>query len=119
MGILLEAQIENVTTRKDKTLKLTLGTQELSAKNMAELMSMNQQLIHAYINSSGITPDQIKVVDGAESELLESVGKSQSQRIRNTLFVLYNQNNEGFKTANDYYVSKTEKYLEHLKSKIL
>lgn len=119
MGILLECQVENITTRKDRTLKLILGTQELSGKNMAELMNLNQNLAHVYINSTNISPEQIEVVDSAEKEMIEGTGKSQSQRIRSILYKLWVQNNEGFKNANDYYVSKTEAIITHLKKQIL
>lgn len=119
MGVLLSAQVENITTRKDRTLKIVIGTQEIDSKKMAELMSLNQNLAHVYINSTNITPEQVEVVDSAEKEVIEGTGKSQSQRIRAILYKLWVQNNEGFKNANDFYVSKTEAIITHLKKQIL
>jgi len=43
--------------------------------------------------------------------------KSQSQRIRATLYILWKQNPEDL-TFEAYYQSKTEKYIEYLKAKI-
>lgn len=114
-GLLLSTYIENVTTRKDKTVKLTLGTQELTPAKAGELFSMLNQLAVTYISMKDISQREIDQVDKIEPELN---GKTQSQRIRNVLYKLYEQNPEGFRDFNTYYQSKTEQYIEHLKTKI-
>jgi hypothetical protein len=116
-GVLLGATIENITTRKDNTVKIVIGTQELSQGKAGEVFNMMNKLAAVYISAKDtINQNEIDQVDKIDPEL-ES--KSQSKRIRNTLFVLFQQGNEGFKDFDSYYKSKTEKYIEHLKSKIL
>ena len=115
MSILLPVTIENITTRKDKTLKVVLGTQEATPKEAGQLFELLNQYAFVYISGKEISKEQIEAVDEVDIDL---GGKSQSERIRNTLFVLFNQDAEGFSTFDNYYQSKTEKYLEHLKSKI-
>ena len=48
----------------------------------------------------------------------EMEGKTQGQRIRNVLYILFTQDNEGFTDFDSYYKNKTEKYINHLKTKI-
>lgn len=115
MSILLPVTIENITTRKDSTLKVVLGTQEVNPEQAGKLFELLNKYAVTYISGKDISKEQIQAVDEVDIDL---GGKSQSERIRNTLFVLFNQDAEGFSTFDNYYQSKTEKYLEHLKSKI-
>lgn len=115
MSILLPVTIENITTRKDKTLKVVLGTQETTPEQAGKLFELLNQYAVVYISGKDITHEQIKAVDEVDIDL---GGKSQSERIRNVLFLLFNQDAEGFSNFDNYYQSKTEKFIEHLKSKI-
>jgi hypothetical protein len=114
-GILLPAYVENITTRKDKTVKITLGSQELSQGKAGELFSLLNNLAIVYIAPKEISQKEIDQVDKLDPEL---AGKSQSQRIRSVLYLLFMQDSEGHKDFDGYYKSKTDKYIDHLKSKI-
>lgn len=114
-GILLSAMIENITTRKDRTVKITIGTQELSQGKAGEMFSLLNNLAVVYISTKEIDQKEIDQVDKINPEF-ES--KTQSQRIRNVLFKLFTQDHEGHKDFDTYYKAKTEMYIEHLKSKI-
>lgn len=115
-GILLPAYIENIATRKDKTVKLTLGTQELSPSKAGELFSLSNNLVVAYISQKDIGQKEIDQVDKLDPEF---GGKTQSQRLRNVLYKLFEQSAEGFKDFNTYYQSKMDLIIEHYKTKIL
>lgn len=114
-GIMLPAYIENITSRKDKTVKITIGTQEISQGNAGEVFSLLNTLAVVYISPKEISQKEIDQVDKINPEL---EGKSQGQRIRGVLFILFTQNNEGHKDFEAYYKAKTEMYIEHLKGKI-
>lgn len=114
-GILLSTYIENIATRKDKTIKITLGTQEISQGKAGELFSLLNSLAVVYISPKEIDQKEIDQVDKVDPELH---GKTQSQRIRNVLYKLWEQDPEGHKTFDNYYQSKTELFIDHLKSKI-
>lgn len=115
MSIVLQCTVENITTRKDRTLKVILGSQELTPRQAGELFELLNQLAYVLISPKGINQEQIDTVEKADLEL---GGKTQSQRIRGVLYKLFEQDNEGFSSFDTYYKSKTEKYIEHLKSKI-
>jgi hypothetical protein len=114
-GILLSSYIENITTRKDRSVKITLGTQELSQGKAGELFSLLNSLAVVYISAKEIDQKEIDQVDKVDPEL---TGKTQSQRIRNVLYKLWEQDKEGHKTFDKYYYAKTELFIDHLKSKI-
>jgi hypothetical protein len=114
-GILLSTYVENISTRKDRSVKITLGTQELSPEQAGDLFNIMNHLAVTYISSKDIGDEEMKQVDQVNPDI-ES--KSQSQRIRSVLFLLFKQNNEGFKDFDSYYKSKTEKFIDHLKGKL-
>lgn len=117
IGLLIAGQIENATTRKDRTIKLTIGTQELAPDKTASLFSLVHNVCAIYISPKEIIPQrELDQVDQLDPEF---EGKTQSQRIRSVLYKLFSQNKEGFKDFDTYYHSKTELYIEHLKGKIV
>lgn len=115
-GILLSSIVENIATRRDGTIKVTLGTQELSQGKAGELFLLNGKLAAVYISAKD-TIDQ-KTLDQVDSIEVDLPGKSQSQRMRSVLFILFEQDREGHKDFKSYYHAKTELLIDHLKSKI-
>ena len=115
-GILLAATVEAVRTRKDHTLSVTLGTQELSPEEGGRLLAMSGKLSAVYICEKESVPQD--VLDQVDEAQVDRPGKSQSQRLRSVLYILFERNKEGHKTFDDYYHTKTEKWIESLKQKI-
>lgn len=114
-GQLIAAMVESITTRKDRSVKVVIGTQELNPSEAGQLFQYMNQLVTVYISPAAIDNREIDQIDKLEPELNN---KSQSQRIRAVLYLLFQQNAEGFKSFDEYYKSKTEKFIEHLKSKL-
>jgi hypothetical protein len=114
-GLLLSTYVESITTRKDKSVKITLGTQELSPETAGQLFQFMNALAATYICKKGIDQKEIDQVDQLQPDIQ---GKSQSQRIRSVLFLLFKQSPEGFKDFDSFYKAKTETYIEHLKNKL-
>lgn len=105
------AIIEGIRSRKDGSLGLTVSTPELKPEEKTvffELQGINLDI--------KITPSDEK---GVEEVVVDTdlEQKSQSQRIRAVLFILWKQNPEGME-FDIYYKNKTEKYIEALKGKI-
>lgn len=103
--------IGSIRARADKSVGASFTTPELTNEEKSmlfELQGVNARMI--------IQPtDEVSLETHKVNTELDT--KSQSQRIRNTLFVLWKQDNEGM-DYETYYRNKTEKYIEHLKSKI-
>lgn len=115
-GLLLSVIVEGHRSRKDHTVAVTLGTQELSQGQAGELFQFMGKLCAIYISpKEEINQAEIDQVDKLNPEL---GGKTQSQRIRNVLYRLFEQDHQGFKEFDTFYRAKTEAAIEHWKSKI-
>ena len=110
--IIIAAQLESVGTRKDKTLKLTFGTNELSPSQASELFTIANQF--GYLD---FKREELDAVESLKSELEDTL-KKPSQRLRGVLFRLFEQDNDGFKTFSKYYDSKMEQLINHYKGKL-
>lgn len=112
-GLLLAAIVENVSTRRDGTLKITLGCNEMSSSKSGELVSMQNKVIAVYISPKETIPQSVlDMVDQADVDL---PGKTKSQRQRAVLFRIWEMEKEGHKTFESYYSYHMEKHISELK----
>jgi hypothetical protein len=114
-GILIPVIIENISSRKDKTWKIIVGTNEITPQKAGELSQMVNGMAICYISPKGPNQSEIDQVDKVNPEF---GGKTQSQRLRNVLYKLFEQDQEGYKDFDSFYRDKTEKFIEFLKAKI-
>ena len=115
-GLLFAGEVETVQTRRDKTFKIVIGTPELKPTDAAQLFGLMNKVVAAYLSpKETLNQKEIDQVDKINPEI---GGKTQGQRIRNVLFKLFDQNNEGYQDFDSYYKHHTEVIISHLKSKI-
>ena len=110
-SISLKVVITGIRAKVDRSLGLTIATPELSTKEKAlfmELQGVNCEMI-------------VKPLEGkAENVTIDKDvnQKSQSQRIKNVLYLLWKQKPEGFEEFLPYYKHKTDKVMDHYKTLI-
>lgn len=114
-GELFAAIVENVSTRKDRTIKITIGTNEISPAKAGQLITYSNQLVSVYISPSEIDTKEIDQVDKIDPELNN---KSHSQRLRSVLYLNFTNDSKGFKTFDEYYKSLMEQIIDHYKNKL-
>jgi hypothetical protein len=113
-GLMLAAQVEGVQTRRDGTLKITLGCQEMSQSKAGELITMQNKVCAVYISQKETVSQAIMdMVDQADVDL---PGKTKSQRQRAVLYRIWELEREGHKTFESYYAAKMEAHISELKS---
>jgi|SRR5689334_20261490 len=110
------AIIERVSTRKDRTVSVTIGSNEISPSDMAQLMSMNQKLGYVCFKPEEFTQQELNIIDLLKTD--EAIGKSPSQRLRGVLFRCWEQDNKGHKEFSVYYAAEMEKITNHYKDKL-
>lgn len=113
--ILLKATVENISSRKDSTLKIVVGTQQL--KEGAELFALQNELVSIGISRLNITQEDVELI--AENKFgVEDVPnkKSQSQRLRGVLFLLSQQ--QGDVDSDVFYKRTMERIIEFYKAKL-
>lgn len=114
--IILPAQIEGLTSRKDKTIKVTFGTQELAPNDLAQVFQLNQRFCYIAIKEELFQQDELDTIESVKTDLESN--KTPSQRLRGILYINYQQDNEGYKDFMTYYLGKMDKVCEHFKSKL-
>lgn len=115
-GLMLAAQVEGVQTRRDGTLKITLGCQEMSQSKAGELLTMQNKVCAVYISQKEtISQAVMDMVDQADVDI---PGKTKSQRQRGILFRLWESNKQGHKTFESYYSFRMEDAISRLKAEL-
>ncbi len=117
--LLIPCAIESVSTRRDKTLKVVIGTQELSPAKAAELLNQ-------WASGIGVMAFKGESFSFNDEEVLKSIkidaeemgSKTPSQRLRSCLYVLFERNAEGHNDFNSYYASMMEKFIDMVKKRI-
>lgn len=113
-GLLLAAVVENVSTRRDGTIKLTLGTQEMSQGKAGEMFTMQNKMVAVYISVKETIPQRI--LDTVDAADVDMPGRTKSQRQRAVLYRIWELDKEGHKTFESYYAAKMEAHITELKA---
>lgn len=113
----LSAQLEGISSRADKSWKLTFGTQELSPAEIGNLGRLQNAVLFLAINDQAFTDAEVDMIKETKAELADS-GKTHSQRLRGVLYVNWQNDPEGYENFHDYYIVKMDKIINHFKSKL-
>lgn len=114
----IAAQLEGYRSLKDRTLKLTFETNELSPDDMANIQGALMTVGYLAYSPDPFTTDEIKLLDGLKVEYSDT-GKTPSQRFRAVLYRAWEQNPERYDVFNDFYNAKMEKLINHFKGKLV
>jgi len=124
--IVFEGGIDGIRTMADNTVRVNVGTPELSPDVVGQMYSMLKQPGYVVISTMPISQKQIDAVESATIDR-EFQEKTPSQRLRNVLYVLWEQqqpketNSEGITTYIDfdlYYKRKMNELITFIKNKL-
>lgn len=107
--------LEGISTLKDGTIKLTFETQELKPSDVGILFSYRKSIGYLAFKPETFEEDQIKMIESLKVDEFES-GKSDSKRMRNVLFRLWQIDKCGYDDFNLYYKYRMNDLIEMLKS---
>jgi hypothetical protein len=114
----LPAQLEGYRSLKDRTLKLSFETQELTPEKMSDIHYSLNKIGYLAFAPDPFTTKEMSDLDALKVEY-DDTGKTPGQRLRAVLYRLWEQSNEGYKDFNMFYNFKMEGFITHLKSKLL
>lgn len=114
--ILIGGQIESISTRKDKSLKITIGSQELTPNQSTDIFLLNQSFCYIGFKQEQFKKDEADLLDSLKSDF--EYQKTPSQRLRAVLYLNYEQDNKGYKDFGTFYASEMERIIEHYKTKL-
>ena len=115
--LLTTGTLTSYRPRTDGSFNITVNIAIPSKEQKGIIDDMFQQEVVVYMREgSEVTVDEIEIIDNIDIELGNS--KTPSQRLRNTLYVLWSDKPEGFAEFKEFYKFKMEQIINHLKSKI-
>jgi len=116
MKLLRQCTLDRANRRKDKSVSMSFTTSlEQSSSEFMEIDALLGDAGVLYFKSNGnLTPEEIKELDGVE---IEVEGKTKSQRLRNVMYVLHQQNEEVI-SFDEFYSLQMEKIIQHYKDKL-
>jgi hypothetical protein len=115
--ILCPAIFDGYTRRKDRSVSLRFITQEKTSSEIMDIdATLDQFGILYFRGEEKMNADEIEELDSIDLDVYDEP-KSQSQRLRNVLYILWKQDGErgDFKK---YYKQKTEEIIQHFKNKL-
>ena len=107
------AQIDSVLAKKDKTLSVKIGTQELSAEDSSYLLSLMGSQIWL-----GLAETEIETLEVPEVIPEMKGEKSPSQRLKAIIYKIWELKTDQKETFPRYYESYMFKICEQLKNKL-
>lgn len=113
--IILPATIEGIATRKDRTVRVTIGTQELAPDKAGHLMSLQNALSYIAIKSEDFSSKEKEDLSELETPMIGV--KSKSQILRQELWKNWKENNEGFEKSEDHYNHYLDKITNYIITK--
>jgi predicted GTPase len=121
MKLLKQCSLDGVTRRKDKSLKISFITSLEQSSN--ELMEVDKLLdssgVLYFKQSEGLSTDEITQID--KVVLDKPNGKTQSERLRNVLYIYCKQKIGKEPTKEqfaEFYQKYTEKYITYIKDQL-
>jgi len=103
-------EMEGIQTRRDGSIKIILGTQELSPENALQLLELrNKQVYSAFLE----TPVKLEDVEVPKQEP-EFNEKTPCQRLRSVLFIWWKQQFPDMEWES-FYRNKMELYIDAIK----
>ena len=116
MKIIIESIVDSIASKVDGTVSIKISTQELDSTSAGNLFALRGKFIKCLLSDSNITKLEEELVD---SQILVSgkKNKSESQRLRATLFRIHEQKEltEDFEV---YYKNEMNKVIAHFQSKL-
>jgi len=105
MIIQFSALIDGVNSKKDKTISIKLGTQELSPEHMAKIFEHQGHQIWV-----AMAEHELKDTDLEVPEVVEDLEKkTPSQRLRDRMAVYYKETKGNFEGFNEWYKTAIDK----------
>ena len=125
-SVVFEGGIDKVSTLADGSLRIYVGTPELSNETMVNVFNLIKKPGYVLVSANAINQDQIDAVEKATTNA-EFSEKTPSQRMRGVLYKLWEKTQP--KTMNGdgeieyvdfdlFYKRQMNKMIDHFKSKL-
>ena len=115
--ITLPVILESIRSLKDKSYKLTFETSELTPEQFTGIGQNLQNFGWLAFKKAAFGEKDKAMIDSLKVDY-EDGRKSQSQRLRNVLYRVWENNPEGYKDHNLHYKYYMDQLINHFKAKL-
>lgn len=127
-SVVFEGGIDKVSTLADGSLRIHLGTPELSNETMVKIFGLIKRPGFVLVSTNNISQDQIDAVEKATANT-EFNEKTSSQRLRGVIYKLWEQTQPKQTNVDSgsleyvefdlFYKRKMNEIINHLKTKLI
>lgn len=110
--------LESVNTRRDGTLKLAFGTNELAPQTMANIMALHNRYGFIAFKDVELSSKDIDNLSEISADAYDDPTKTPSKRLRGVFYRMYEKDSEGFNSFQKFYDFQMERVIEHFKNKL-
>jgi hypothetical protein len=114
--ILIPAILTRYAPLKDKSWSVSLNLNEPNAEQKVLIDRLFQQPVYVLIKEGQITKEETSLIDSLEAQ--EHKIKTKSQRLRNTMYRVWEAKFKDKMTDKEFYDSEMEKVINHYKNKL-
>lgn len=115
--IILPSTLESLRSLKDGSLKLQFETSELSPQDTLGIIENLNSYGYLAFKKEPFGEKEKQLIAELETEF-DDKRKSESQRLRSVLFLMWQKDNEGFDTSVRHYQHHMDKIINHFKNKL-
>ena len=123
--LIFDGGVETIATRADGSIKVVVGSQELSSDTMTRLFDLRRKVGYVLISTKEISQEQIDAVETSTANM-EFSEKTPSQRLRGVLYILWEklqpkENDQGIEKFVDFdlfYKRKLNEIINHYKKQL-
>lgn len=113
----IAAILEGFSSRADRSIKVVFGTSEATPEMVGYLQTSLHKEMFLALHDKPFQPSELDELEKVKAEYTDTT-KSPSKRLRNVLYVLHEQTNDGSEFE-DFYIHTMEKLINHYKSKLI
>jgi len=113
----ISAILTKFTSLKDKTLKIEFETNEPTPEQFFEIATCLQSAGYLAFNKDVFKTEQLKVIEDFKCDYDDKT-KTPSKRLKSVMYLLWKQEQCGYKTDKDFYDHEMEKIINHYKDKL-
>ena len=123
--VIFDGGVETIATRADGSIKVVVGSQELSSETMTRLFDLRRKVGYVLISTKEISQEQIDAVETSTANM-EFSEKTPSQRLRGVLYIMWEklqpkENDQGVDKFVDFdlfYKRKLNEIINHYKKQL-
>lgn len=113
----IPAILDSYRSLKDRGLKVTFETGELSPEQVANIQYAFNKAGFLAFKPDAFATHELEEIDKLKVEFTDT-GKPPSARLRAVFYRLFEREPEGYKVFTDFYSAKMEILIEHFKKKL-